>query len=322
MGILIYEHFLGNNFKKEISPAILNEAKIITTSIANDFLNCRTQPDVSILINKKNFNLLNNFHLIQRNNEYDIVQDICANINKNDYVLIVAPEENMELYTILKKLEKRYINLLNCKSNFVKISTNKSKINEKLKNSKNYLIETFDNYHKINKNYKIIAKIIDGYGSEDLFVFENRNELLQKKGFLTDKHIYQKFYEGSIVGINIVANDNKYKILSINQQKYEKKCSNSIALKQFHVGKFNILYELFDEFVKSILSNLEGFQGFFGIDAILTNDGRIYFLEINPRLTTSYSCLLKSLGFNPLDIYFNINSKFDIKNNKNFLINV
>ena len=79
---------------------------------------------------------------------------------------------------------------------------------------------------------------------------------------------------------------------------------------------------LFDKFVNSILSNFEGYNGFFGIDAIITNDDKIFFLEINPRLTTSYSFLSKSLGFNPLELFYNANYDFSIENNKNFLIDV
>lgn len=322
MGILIYEHFLGQKFVKGTSSLILNEAKIITTSIANDLMNCSEKPEVSVLIDDGNINLLNNVNIIKRNNSKEIVDDICLNLNKNDSVLIVAPEENLELFNIVKNLEKRNVNLLNCQSNFIKTTTNKKEINNHLIKSKDYLINTFDNYKFIDENNKIIAKVFDGFGSENLFIFHNRSDLKDKKILLTDRHIYQPYHEGTIVGINIVANNGNHRILSINEQKYEETLGNTLALKKIYIGKLNSSYELFDKFVNSILSNLEGYNGFFGIDAIITNDDKIFFLEINPRLTTSYSFLSKSLGFNPLELFYNANYDFSIENNKNFLINV
>lgn len=59
---------------------------------------------------------------------------------------------------------------------------------------------------------------------------------------------------------------------------------------------------------------------FFGIDAILENNGNIVFLEINPRLTTSYAGLKKTLGFNPAIFFSKPNYKHDINNNKVFSI--
>ncbi len=322
MGILIYEHFLGQKFVKGTSSLILNEAKIITTSIANDLMNCSEKPEVSVLIDDGNINLLNNVNIIKRNNSKEIVDDICLNLNKNDFVLIVAPEENLELFNIVKNLEKRNVNLLNCQSNFIKTTTNKKEINNHLIKSKDYLINTFDNYKFIDENNKIIAKVFDGFGSENLFIFHNRSDLKDKKILLTDRHIYQPYHEGTIVGINIVANNGNHRILSINEQKYEETLGNTLALKKIYIGKLNSSYVLFDKFVSSILSNLEGYNGFFGIDAIITNDDKIFFLEINPRLTTSYSFLSKSLGFNPLELFYNTNYDFSIENNKNFLIDV
>lgn len=322
MGILIYEHFLGQKFVKGTSSLILNEAKIITTSIANDLMNCSEKPEVSVLIDDGNINLLNNVNIIKRNNSKEIVDDICLNLNKNDFVLIVAPEENLELFNIVKNLEKRNVNLLNCQSNFIKTTTNKKEINNHLIKSKDYLINTFDNYKFIDENNKIIAKVFDGFGSENLFIFHNRSDLKDKKILLTNRHIYQPYHEGTIVGINIVANNGNHRILSINEQKYEETLGNTLALKKIYIGKLNSSYVLFDKFVNSILSNFEGYNGFFGIDAIITNDDKIFFLEINPRLTTSYSFLSKSLGFNPLELFYNANYDFSIENNKNFLIDV
>ena len=58
MDILIYEHFLGEDFKRNTSPLILNEAKLITDFLIEDLKSEYTESKISLLINKKNKNFL------------------------------------------------------------------------------------------------------------------------------------------------------------------------------------------------------------------------------------------------------------------------
>ena len=59
-----------------------------------------------------------------------------------------------------------------------------------------------------------------------LYIFKDRNDLENNKNFLTKKHIYQKFIEGQVVGVNIFSKDGIFEILSLNEQIYEKKSTN------------------------------------------------------------------------------------------------
>jgi hypothetical protein len=59
--------------------------------------------------------------------------------------------------------------------------------------------------------------------------------------------------------------------------------------------------------------DLKSFQGYFGIDFIKKEDNSIYFIEINPRLTTSYIGIRNILDYNPLEFLFNqYKSKFEL----------
>ena len=58
MDILIYEFFLGEDFKRNTSPLILNEAKLITDFLIEDLKSEYTESKISLLINKKNKNFL------------------------------------------------------------------------------------------------------------------------------------------------------------------------------------------------------------------------------------------------------------------------
>jgi hypothetical protein len=51
--------------------------------------------------------------------------------------------------------------------------------------------------------------------------------------------------------------------------------------------------------------NLSYFSGYFGIDFILTHDKSFKFIEINPRLTTSYIGIRNIYDINPLKLIIN-----------------
>ena len=57
--------------------------------------------------------------------------------------------------------------------------------------------------------------------------------------------------------------------------------------------------------------------GYFGIDFIKKNDGSIYFIEINPRLTTSYIGIRNILNINPVKLI--LNAKLDLNDSTSFI---
>ena len=316
MDILIYEHFLGENFSEQPSPLILNEAKLIIDIIIKDLSLEFSDSKISLLLNKKNRNLIHSNNHMYRNYEDDVITDISKKIKKNDKVLILAPEENLVLFNLIKSLEDKNIGHFNTNSNFIYSSTNKFELNIKLKNSKKYQIKTYKDYSKVYMDKEIVAKPNDGVGAQNLFIFKNKFDLEKNKHRLNNFHIYQEYIKGTIIGINIVITKNKIIILSINEQIYNNSSSNEIYLSKIHIGKFNYMFDDFRIFVESILSNLNNFFGFIGIDAILTQDKKIVFLEINPRLTTSYIGLRESIGINPFSFLQKNISSFNIAKNK------
>jgi len=316
MDILIYEHFLGENFSEQPSPLILNEAKLIINIIIKDLSLEFSDSKISLLLNKKNRNFIHSNNHIYRNYEDDVITDISKKIKKNDKVLILAPEENLILFNLIKSLEDKNIGHFNTNSNFIYSSTNKFELNIKLKNSEKYQIKTYKDYSKVYTDKEIVAKPNDGVGAQNLFIFKNKFDLEKNKHRLNDFHIYQEYIKGIIIGINIVITKNKIIILSINEQIYKNSSSNEIYLSKIHIGKYNYMFDDFRIFVESILSNFNIFFGFIGIDAILTQDKKILFLEINPRLTTSYIGLRESIGTNPFSFLQKNISSFNIAKNK------
>ena len=322
MDILIYEHFLGEDFKRNTSPLILNEAKLITDFLIEDLKSEYTESKISLLINKKNKNFLKKKRCIFRNYENNLIVDLCNNIKENDKVFILAPEENLNLYNIVKALEEKKVSNFNCKSNFIYETTCKIRTQNLLKNSKKYQIKIHRKYQNIDKHKKIIAKISDGLASENLLVFNDRDDLEKNYNKINKNHVFQEYIEGKVIGINIFADLNGINILSINEQIYKNSSEHEIFLNKINIGKFNHMLSEIEFFLKVIFENLDGYFGFLGVDAIMTEDNNIFFLEINPRLTTSYIGLRKTMGINPFGFFNNSIINYDITQNSSFTLNI
>ena len=321
MNILIYEYILGEVITKK-NTFLLNEAKIIINEKINNLSNIYPDSKTSILINKENQKLIKEGNAIYRNVNTNANSEIINLFHRFDKVLILAPEENNILYNIIKFLEEKKIPHLNCSSTFIQETHDKQRTNNLIKNKLPNTELMHNDYKKINKKDPIVAKIIDGLGANMLYIFKDRNDLENNKNSLTKKHIYQKFIKGQVVGVNLFSKDGIFKILSLNEQIYDKKSVNEVFLKEMRIGAFND-YEIdFKYIVQDILKGYSGHNGFFGMDFIISENKEIFFLEINPRLTTSYTFLKESIGFNPAEFYNNMSLKFNIKENKRFSISV
>ena len=319
MNILIYEYILGEVITKK-NAFLLNEAKIIISEKINNLSNKYPDSKISILINKENQKLIKEGNIIYRDDNLNVNSEILNLFHEFDKAFILAPEENNILYNIIKFLEEKKIPHLNCSSVFIQETCDKQKTNNLIKNKLPNTELMHNDYKKINEKEPIVAKTIDGLGADMLYIFKDRNDLENNKNFLTKKHIYQKFIKGQVAGVNIFSKDGIFEILSLNEQIYERKSANQIFLKEMRIGAFNDHIIDFKHIVQDILKGFTGYDGFFGMDFIISENKEIFFLEINPRLTTSYTFLRESIGFNPAELYNNVSSKFNIKENKKFSI--
>ena len=319
MNILIYEYILGEVITKK-NAFLLNEAKIIISEKINNLSNKYPDSKTSILINKENQKLIKGGNIIHRDDNLNANSEILNLFHEFDKAFILAPEENNILYNIIKFLEEKKIPHLNCSSVFIQETCDKQKTNNLIKNKLPNTELMHNDYKKINEKEPIVAKTIDGLGADMLYIFKDRNDLENNKNFLTKKHIYQKFIKGQVAGVNIFSKDGIFEILSLNEQIYERKSANQIFLKEMRIGAFNDHIIDFKHIVQDILKGFTGYDGFFGMDFIISENKEIFFLEINPRLTTSYTFLRESIGFNPAELYNNVSLKFNIKENKKFSI--
>jgi len=293
--------------------------------------------------------------------EADIIQKVDAkdnyiNIFKNQvrnckYIFIIAPESSNILYE-LTEIAKNYKKIiLSVDLEGIKLSTSKIMTysffkKNKINTPKTYLIplrnKKFDLEFIIQKfkelKRPIIIKPEDGVGAESIYYFGSENQIREFFHSLDNSfkynrtYILQEFIDGRDLSISLIGSSSNLNsqiatpiFLSINSQDVE---ITNLKIKSEYFGGYTPVEDQKEilNYLSKILNkvNLSKFSGYYGIDFIQKKNKTVHFLEINPRLTTSYIGLRNVIDINPVELIINskLNSMKPVKlkyyNHSNF----
>ena len=324
--IFIFEFVSGGGYNTTSLPSSLFcEGYSMLKSIIEDF--SELDFEIYTLLDKRiaflgNYLLANKIHLVEGNCNY--LEKYKEMLLKSDACYIIAPEFSNILYQLTEIADNFDKKIYSIGLEGIKIGASKMNTYRFFKQShvptpETYLIPTLDNgldlefiYKKFEDlNHSIIIKPEDGVGAECILHVNKKSqihELFEKKNTLKDfprTYILQRYIDGLDLSISLIGifDENQIKpyILSINTQ--------NVLL---HKGSFESQYNggttpaEISEVIKENLYfylqklNFSFFNGYFGIDFILAHDHSIRFIEINPRLTTSYLGIRNIYDTNPL----------------------
>ena len=287
--VLIFEYAIGS--KDDLELSILEEGYSMYKKLVMDFLN-NGYNIYTILDNGKLKSIGDNLNIEKHNavifkpstDIFTQIDDILSNYTI-DYALIIAPECDNLLYDLTKIVEKNKVKNLGCSSESIRICGNKYLTYLKIKDyvnipttmePKKYVIKDINGcggFHKIVDNNSIIQEYIEGeHYSLSLIVQNNGNNI--NNNFNKNNHINK-------ITININNRTTTYYTLSLNRQ----------IIKNYYMGGItNIDHPLKEKIIYEVikgLSQIEGLNGYVGVDIIISKNNDIYLLEINPRITTS-----------------------------------
>jgi len=142
--------------------------------------------------------------------------------------------------------------------------------------------------------YPLIFKPIDGVGCGGLSLVTQENQISEailniKQNSTLNRFIVQKYIEGTPASINCISNGKFALPITLNAQFVTFNSSNGGQSE--YEGGFTPFRHALEEKAKETVMLLPeyfpGLLGYFGVDLIFTND-EVVFIEINPRITTSY----------------------------------
>ncbi len=264
-----------------------------------------------------------------KDNYIKIFKDI---IQKCKYCFIIAPEFSNILYDLTKIARNNDKTILSVDLEGIKLGSSKIKTYNFFKEyeiltPKTYLIpfknDCLDLNFIIQKFKKLQCPIIikpeDGVGAESIYYFENEYQIsnffqeYSDEIELNRRFILQEYIEGRDLSVSLIGRSNSVgtklnipMVLSINSQDIKNK---NLRRESEYLGGYTPVedYREITDNLSSFLNkiDLSKFQGYFGIDFIRSHNKSLQFIEINPRLTTSYIGLRKVLNENPVKLIVN-----------------
>jgi predicted ATP-grasp superfamily ATP-dependent carboligase len=161
----------------------------------------------------------------------------------------------------------------------------------------------FDEASQLNVS-KWVAKPEDGAGCEGIRLFHSlkdlRHWLEQDDSYL--HYFAQPFQQGIAASFSMICRDGKGWLLSCNQQHIQ--CDGSqFKLTSITVNGMQAYWQRLETLTRKIAKMLPDALGYMGVDVIVdTENDRIFVIDINPRLTSSYAGLYEAIGRNPVQI--------------------
>ena len=347
--IFIFEFISGGGFiNQEIPSSLFSEGFGMLRSIIKDFY--RLNIEVETLLDHRIYKFskyldASKIEIVNKNENFII--KFSNALKKCDSAFIIAPEFSNILLNLSLKAEKLGKKILSTNINGIKIGTSKVKTIKffkkigvpvpktwtiplrKISLIKSFILKKF-------KEFKtpLILKPVDGVGAESIFyinstskvnqIFNNVRENLD----LNRQYMLQEFVNGSDLSLSIVSpfierenqDFSKNILLCINEQYIkleEKEGRLNYIGGQAPAVNHSLIQEKLQDYLQKF--NRMKIRGYFGVDLIRKMDNSFSFIELNPRLTTSYLGLRKVLNMNPIEILLfmntdeieNINLKFD-----------
>jgi len=341
--IFIFEFVSGGGFSQvEIPSSLFCEGFAMLRSIIEDFKNLGFH--ITTLLDSR-IEFLSRYMKVDAVKSVELEENFLKKytecVRNSNFCFVIAPEFSNILYNLTKivKTNKKKllsIDLKGVKLGASKLETYKFFIANGMDTPESYRIPVKGSVLDINLilqkcdqlNRSIVIKPDDGAGSESIFYFEKKDDVLHffesfNKTFDTNrKYILQEYIEGDPMSVSIIndpplekTNENNLKILSINHQNIQ---ITDSTLDSMYLGgstpvyQFEQLRSQIEDILKCV--DLSAFKGYFGIDFVKKDDDSLSFIEINPRLTTSYVGIRNVLEFNPMELL--LNQKKVLKINK------
>lgn len=250
-----------------------------------------------------------------------------------DMVWLIAPESHgtlLELSELCYKVESRKNGFVFLGSGFDAMLTGTSKTLcfEALQAASIYTLPVhagedlmqqayYDDLLKLNIE-KWVAKPEDGAGCEGIEIFDSlenlRNWIAKDNQYL--QYLVQPYQQGIAASFSMLCRNGKAWLLSCNQQ-YISCDGRHFKLTGVAVNGMLAYWQRFETIARKIAKMLPDALGYIGVDVIVENENnKIYVLEINPRLTTSYVGLREALNYNPAKLILDcvLNDKFEMPN--------
>ncbi len=305
MKVIVYEHVSGGGYAGHpIPPSILSEGFGMLRCLVEDFK--AAGHEVTVLLDSRLSKLSPpiSADCIVPIMYPDEPKRFLKNIAKiNDATYIIAPETGHTLQSIVELAEGTGKVSLNCESQAIERAADKAVFYEILQKQgvapKTVVLNLDEDLAKVKLTikkdlcYPIVLKPVDGVGCSGLSLVNEETQIasaIAKIGTESNirRFIAQEFIRGQAASVSLLSTGKKAVSLSLNKQNIVFASPNGASSYEGGTVHFDhwLKQEAFS-ISQKIVEAFPGLRGYVGVDFVLT-EHKVFVVDINPRLTTSY----------------------------------
>ncbi len=292
----LFEFITGGGLSgQSLSETLIKEGEIMVQTLINE-LSELDGSNISLTRDSR-------VSLFENNTRQYVVEDtidekLAELINDSDVSWLIAPETNYCLIKYAELFIKHGNIFIGSIPDAIKTASSKYLTNKILSEAGVNVVDTkliSEKYPDSKTGW--VVKPDDGVGGEGIRLINNENslsELIEAEG--TKNLIVQPYLEGKHLSMSLLVFNGEVQLLACNEQYVEIK-NGSIKLKAIGVNECLSFKDVMLELARKIVSVISGFAGYIGVDLIEV-EKQLYVLEINPRFTTAYAGISKSINCN------------------------
>jgi predicted ATP-grasp superfamily ATP-dependent carboligase len=317
---MVYEHASGGGYcNKIVTPSSYSEGYAMLNATVQDFQRFESKVYTTLDYRIANFvpPLQVEIVTILRPPQdiFDVFDNVCKEI---DQILIIAPENNDILYRLTKIAEDNQLIILGSSSESIKMISNKWNVQILAKNlglkvplsEKISFDRSVEEINEITSNlgYPAIFRNLDSVGGMGVYYVTKDTDLKKilenmKQNTNYNEFLAHKYLDGLPLSVSLISNGIESQPLTINAQaiKFDKKTGELSYIGGYVPLKYKISRKIKKQ-TSELIENMSGLRGYLGVDLIIDKNDDIYFLEVNPRVTTSYVGIRKITEVNLAEI--------------------
>lgn len=224
-----------------------------------------------------------------------------AELTKTDAFLPIAPESEGVLEELCHFAEEQQCKLLNSSATAVRETTSKSYTLDQLRDNHILCVD----YCRVDQCHfpldrDVVLKPDDEVACDGTFLV--RAGQIPTAMQLQKAELCQPYLTGITASINVIYGSqlSPY-VLGVNRQEIVVDKTGQFHLRTCHVNELAQLELPFEDVAESVGEVFTDMVGHVGIDLLIDGE-KIYILEINPRITTSFAGLAQTTNINPCDL--------------------
>ncbi len=319
MRILLYEHVCGGGYAGEPIPSsLLCEGYAMLSGFAEDVK--AAGHEVTVLLDSRvaRFNPpLQADKTIQVNSLNEFEQALKTALASAEAAYVVAPESDGILHYFTKRVESSIARSLNCPASSIAQASDKAAVAEHAKQlglnfPKTLQLNPSDSVEAMAEavengvGFPAVIKPVHGAGCAGLSVVQEAAEVevAVDKIFADAGNVgicVQEFVQGIPASVSLLCRGGEAVPLSLNLQ--DLTLASPEGVSSYNGGlvpfDFPLKTEAFDA-TKRLAQSFSGLSGYVGVDVVMGTE-KVYVMEVNPRLTTSYIGLRKTCNVNIAD---------------------